>query len=227
MKFFRRIILWRKYFEGLKAKFEIFKRTTNIFNPIYNCKTTNKILYTLETIYGFSPSIDQEEMNIRGLEDESLFHNYSSNFRNDRNYIGTFVTSQYLRIKNWKFNSILKSKDESSHKFQEELRKEEIIKKLNETIQLLKDEEASSKTKESSTSSNSNQTNDNGKSKNYFDPINMHFSVVLICFSSVMLVLSLHFKNRIVGGLHKWKHRRNSKNGTCLQVFLLSWQGWR
>lgn len=75
-----------------------------------------------------------------------------------KNYIGTFVTNQYLRIKNWKLNSVLKSKDWSYREFQEKLKKKEIIENLNELVQLLKDEGQCSKIEESSTSPNSYQT---------------------------------------------------------------------
>lgn len=89
-------------------------------------------------IYGVSSSIKQEEMNIRGKEDEDIIHQRFPNFRIARNYIGPFVTNQYLRIKNWKHNIILKSKDQSVCKLQEKSKKGEIIKKLNEIVQLLK-----------------------------------------------------------------------------------------
>lgn len=89
-------------------------------------------------MYGVSPTINQEEMNTRGEENEGLFHKLSSNFRNFRNYIGTFVTNQYLTIKNRKSNPILKLKDGNVCKFQEKSKKEKIIKKLNEIIQILK-----------------------------------------------------------------------------------------
>lgn len=105
-------------------------------------------------IYEVSPSIKQDKMNIQGKEDEGFFHKCSSNFRNVINYIRNFVTNQYLRTKNWKHNPILISKDESVCKFQEKSKKEEIIKKLNEIVQLLKDEGTSSNIKESSTLSN-------------------------------------------------------------------------
>lgn len=68
-------------------------------------------------VYGVSSSIEQDEMNIQVKEDEGLFHKYSSNFRNVRKFIGTFVTNKYLRIKNWKHNLIIKSKDGSVCKF--------------------------------------------------------------------------------------------------------------
>lgn len=54
---------------------------------------------TLEMIYGVSQSIKQEEMNTRGEEDESITHQCSTKFRISRNYIGTFITNQYLRVK--------------------------------------------------------------------------------------------------------------------------------
>lgn len=56
-----------------------------------------------------SSSIEQEEMNIRSNED--IIHQCFSKFKITRNYIGTFFTNQYLRIKIWKHNLILKSKD--------------------------------------------------------------------------------------------------------------------
>lgn len=49
-------------------------------------------------------------------------------------------------IKNWKFNQILKMKDEIFGEFLEKSKKKEIIEKLDELVQLLKDEGASSKT---------------------------------------------------------------------------------
>lgn len=60
-----------------------------------------------------------------------------SKFRN----IGNCITNKYLRIKNWKFNPIRKSKDGNLHEFQEKPRKKKIVEKLNELVQLLKDEE--------------------------------------------------------------------------------------
>lgn len=55
----------------------------------------------------------KEEMNTRGKEDENVTFKRSLKFRNIGNYVGMFVVNQYLRIKNWKFNPILKLKDES------------------------------------------------------------------------------------------------------------------
>lgn len=70
-------------------------------------------------------------------------------FRNVRNYIGKFVTYQYLRIKNWKLDQIIKSKDESVHDFHEKSKKNEIIEKLNELVKLFKDEGIRSRNEES------------------------------------------------------------------------------
>lgn len=67
-----------------------------------------------------------------------------------------FVTNQYLRVKNLKFNLTLKSKDESLYEFQEKSRKNEILEKMNELVHFLKNEET--KTEESSTLSFSYHT---------------------------------------------------------------------
>lgn len=67
-----------------------------------------------------------------------------------------FFANQCSRVKNWKFNPILKSKDGNLHEFWEKSRKKEIIEKLNKVVQLLKDEET--KTKKSPSSSYSYQT---------------------------------------------------------------------
>lgn len=54
---------------------------------IYNYKTAKEIWNTLEMIYGVSPSIDQEKINIQYEEGEGLFHMCTVNFRNVKNYI--------------------------------------------------------------------------------------------------------------------------------------------
>lgn len=41
---------------------------------IYNCNTVKEIWDTLEMLHGVSPSIEQEEMNIRGKEDKDIIH---------------------------------------------------------------------------------------------------------------------------------------------------------
>lgn len=88
-------------------------------------------------------------MNTRCEEDEDITFNYFSKFLNIQNYIVSFFANQCLRVNNLKLNSILKSKDVSLNEFQEKSRKKDIIEKLNELVQLLKDEET--KTKKSST----------------------------------------------------------------------------
>lgn len=113
-------------------------------------KITKETWDTLEMIYGVLPSIKQEKMKMWGKEKVTTFGCFS-NFRNIENYVGNCITNKYLRIKSFKFNLILKSKDGSLHEFQEKSKKQKIVEKLNYLIQLLKDEEV--KTKESSTSS--------------------------------------------------------------------------
>lgn len=83
----------------------------------YNFKTTKEMWDTLEIIYEVSPSIEREEMNTRGKEGECFIHKCFSKFINVWNYIETFVTNRYLRVKNWKSGLILKSRDESVHWF--------------------------------------------------------------------------------------------------------------
>lgn len=56
------------------------------------------------------PPLKQEDMNKRGKEDEDITLRYFSNFINIGSCIETFITNQYLRVKNWKFNKILKPK---------------------------------------------------------------------------------------------------------------------
>lgn len=77
-------------------------------------------------------------MNIRGEKDEGFFNKCFSKFGNVRSYIGTFITNQYLRIKNLNLNPILKSKDRSDHEFQEKSKKDEIIDTMKELVQLHK-----------------------------------------------------------------------------------------
>lgn len=72
---------------------------------------------TLEKIYGVSPSIEQEDMNTRGKQDKDINVKCFSKFRNIGSCIGTFFTNQCLRVKNLKFNPILKSKEGSLHVF--------------------------------------------------------------------------------------------------------------
>lgn len=84
---------------------------------VYNCNTVKERWDTLEMICGVSPSIKQEEMNTWGKEIEGLFHKFFWNLRNFRSYIRTFVSNKYIRIKNWKPNSIHKSKDGNFHNF--------------------------------------------------------------------------------------------------------------
>ena len=61
----------RKYEIDFKAKnFLVMTLDDSKLLYIYNCKTTKEIWDTLEMIYGVSPSIEQEEMNIRGKKDE-------------------------------------------------------------------------------------------------------------------------------------------------------------
>lgn len=58
--------------------------------------------------------------------------------------IRNFISNNYLRIKSWnhKFDQTLNSNDNSlANEFPEESRKEEIIKKLKELIQILKEKE--------------------------------------------------------------------------------------
>ena len=52
---------------------------------------------------------------------------------NIRNYIGTCVTNQCIRVKNWKFNPILKSKDGILHEFQEKIKKEGNYREIERT----------------------------------------------------------------------------------------------
>lgn len=68
-------------------------------------------------IYRVSSIIKQENMNTQGEVDEVTNHECFSKFRNIGNHVVNCITNKYLRIKNWKFNSILKSKDESLHEF--------------------------------------------------------------------------------------------------------------
>lgn len=93
------------------------------FFYVHRCKTAKEMWNALEMIYKVFPSIKQEEMDTRGEEDEHTSFKCFSKFRNIRNYIGTFVANQCLRVKNWKFNQILKSKDGSLHEFKEKSRK--------------------------------------------------------------------------------------------------------
>lgn len=81
---------------------------------IHNFKTAKEMWDTLEMMCVASLSIEKEEMNIQG--EDNTFKCFS-NFRDIRNCIGIFVDNQSLRIKNWKFNPILKSKDESLHEY--------------------------------------------------------------------------------------------------------------
>lgn len=79
-------------------------------------------------------------MNTRGEEDEDVNLKCFKKHRNVINYIGTFITNQCIRVNNWKFKLILKPKDGSLLEFQKKSRKEEIVEKLKELVQLLKDE---------------------------------------------------------------------------------------
>lgn len=149
--------LWIFWTEEEKIKFEIYFKT-NKFKVmslddtkilyVHNFKTFKEMWDILEIIYGFYPSIEQEEMKTWGAEDEDIIFNFKKN-RNIGSCIGVFVTNQFLRVKNWKFNPIIKSKDKSLHEFHEKSRNKEIIEKLNDLIKLLKDE--GTKTKESTT----------------------------------------------------------------------------
>lgn len=87
-----------------------------------------------------SSSIEQEKINKRGEKDENTNPKCFSKFRNIGNYVGNCITNKYIRVNNWKFNPTLKSKDTNLHKFQEKSRKKEIFEKLNELVQLPKDE---------------------------------------------------------------------------------------
>lgn len=83
-------------------------------------------------------SIEQEKMNTRGKDGEVTNHGYFYKFRNIGNYVGNYINNKYLRIKNQKFNPILKSKDGILHEFQEKSRKKKIVEKMNDLVQLIK-----------------------------------------------------------------------------------------
>lgn len=51
---------------------------------------------TLEMIYGFFDSIEQEQINTQGEEDENTSFKCFSKVRNIKNYIRTLVTKQCL-----------------------------------------------------------------------------------------------------------------------------------
>lgn len=115
------------------------------FMYVLNCNSTKEIQDTLEMIYGVFSSIEQKRVNIRDEkldEYECYFHIWCSNFRNLGSYVRIFVSNEYLRVKNWnkKFDPILKLKGGNVYNFQRNPKKEEIIEKINELIQLLKDE---------------------------------------------------------------------------------------
>lgn len=103
-------------------------------------------------IYGVSPS-NKRNWTHEAKKIKVSFINCFFKFRIARNHIGTYVTNQYLKVKNWKLNPIVKSKDRSAHKLQEKLKKGEIIEKLIKLVQLLKDEGFNPKTEESPTNS--------------------------------------------------------------------------
>lgn len=96
-------------------------------------------------IYRVSPIIEKEKMNTWSKEDKDTTLSCFSKFRNVKNYIRTCITNQCLRFKNWKFNSTLKSKGGNLDEFQEKSKKKEIVVKLNELVQLLKDEKVKTK----------------------------------------------------------------------------------
>lgn len=79
----------------------------------YKCKSIKEIWDTLRMIYEVSPNIKWEEMNTHDEEDEWFIHKCFCKFKNVRNYIGMFITNEYLRVNNWnhKSDSILKSRD--------------------------------------------------------------------------------------------------------------------
>lgn len=66
-------------------------------------------------IYGVSLSIEQEETNTLGEEDECFFHKCLLNYRNLGSNVIKFISNKCIRIKNWnqKPNPILKSRDEN------------------------------------------------------------------------------------------------------------------
>lgn len=70
------------------------------FYYVHKCNTAKKIWDTFEMIYGISLRIEQEKMNTRDEEDDDTTFKHFSKFRNIRSYIGTFITNQYLRVKN-------------------------------------------------------------------------------------------------------------------------------
>lgn len=138
--------------EEAKRKFEIDFKNKNFlvmslnksqFLYILNCNSPKKMQNTLEKKYGVSPSFEQERMNAQGDEDECecYFSKCFSTFGNIGSHVKMFITDKYLRVKNWnhKPDSILKSRDVNFCNFLEKS-KEKIIEKLNEFIQLLKDE---------------------------------------------------------------------------------------
>lgn len=92
------------------------------------------MLDTLEMMYGVSPSIQQEEMNTQVAEDKDTTFRCFLKFRNFKNYIGTFVTNQCLRVKNCTFNPILKSKYGSLHEFPKKSKKIKIVEKWNKLV---------------------------------------------------------------------------------------------
>lgn len=74
---------------------------------VYNYKYTKQI-YSQNDKWSFS-KYQTRRMNTQGEEVEWFIHKYFSKFRKVINYIGTFVTNQYLIVKNWnkKFDPIL------------------------------------------------------------------------------------------------------------------------
>lgn len=63
------------------------------FFYVHNCKTTKEMWDNIEMINEVSPSVEQEEMNTRGEKDEYTTFKCFSKFRNIRNYIGKFVST--------------------------------------------------------------------------------------------------------------------------------------
>lgn len=201
-------------------------------------------------IYGFSPSIEQENMNTWGKKDEDI------NLRNIRNFVGNCITNKNLRIKNRKFNQILKSKYGNLHEFQEKSRKKKILEKLKDLVQLLKSRK-NAKPRENTLglkefvrhlkeiyNSFKIEITRHRNLKEECKPCDlitckMHyfirsiytcFSVDFIDFCSVILVLYVHFRYLAIGDLYALKWWKNTKNGkkykisTVMTDALLSWR---
>lgn len=94
----------------------IFLDDSKLYDFLHG-KTDNEMWDAFEKIYGVSPSIEHEKMNARGKEDNDTSHICFSKFINIGNFIGNCITNKYLRIKNLKFNSTLKSLDKSLMNF--------------------------------------------------------------------------------------------------------------